>query len=249
MNVEYHRHYSQALGHEMEFKVYGERGQPIVVFPAQHGRFYDYENFGMVEAARPFLESGQIQLYTVDSIDWQSWTNQSLPPALRARRHSDYDRYIMEEFFPFLREHSGSEIAWATGCSMGAFHSANFFFRHPDHFDGLLALSGRYQVGGFTGDEGGMDAYYNSPLWYLKNMDDPWYLERYRRAKIVFAVGQGRWEGECIRDTREMEQILRAKGIPAWVDYWGYDVDHDWPWWRKMLPYFLGKMLHGWGPP
>ena len=28
-------------------------------------------------------------------------------------------------------------------------------------------------------------------------------------------------------------------GIKIWFDYWGYDVNHDWPWWRIQLPYFL----------
>jgi esterase/lipase superfamily enzyme len=55
-------------------------------------------------------------------------------------------------------------------------------------------------------------------------------------------VGQGRWEADCLADTRALEGILREKGVPAWFDYWGADVDHDWPWWRKMLPYFLDRM-------
>jgi len=25
-------------------------------------------------------------------------------------------------------------------------------------------------------------------------------------------------------------------------DYWGPDVDHDWPWWRRMLPYALERL-------
>jgi len=35
---------------------------------------------------------------------------------------------------------------------------------------------------------------------------------------------------------------LEMKNIPAWIDIWGQDVNHDWPWWRKMLPYGLSKM-------
>ena len=68
-------------------------------------------------------------------------------------------------------------------------------------------------------------------------------MERYRRSKIVVAVGLGRWEEDAIRDTRALERILEEKGVPAWVDYWGHDVDHDWVSWRKMLPHFLGKLL------
>jgi esterase/lipase superfamily enzyme len=45
-----------------------------------------------------------------------------------------------------------------------------------------------------------------------------------------------------LRDARELEGILRAKRVPAWVDYWGLDVNHDWPWWRRQMPYFLSKL-------
>ncbi|MCS7058453.1 MAG: alpha/beta hydrolase-fold protein [Meiothermus sp.] len=244
MHTEHHKWYSPALGQEMELKVYGHYGQPIVVFPAQNGRWYDWEGHGgMVEACRHLLEAGRIKFICVDGIDWQSWTNTAIPPWERARRHNDYDAYIMGEVVPFVQRNTGLATMWLTGCSMGAFHAANFFFKHPEAFDGVIALSGLYQVGGFVGDEGGMDAYFNSPLWYLANMHDEALLERYRQGKkIVFVVGQGRWEEECIADTRAMERVLAEKRIPAWVEYWGHDVDHDWPWWRRMLPYYLERL-------
>ena len=125
---------------------------------------------------------------------------------------------------------------------MGAYHAANVFFRHPDRFDGLIAISGLYQPRGFVGDYVDDNVYFNSPLYYLPNLDDPWYLERYRRSRIVFAVGQGAWEDECLADTRAMQQVLEAKGIPAWFDYWGHDVEHHWDWWRRMLPYLLERL-------
>lgn len=243
MHSEYHKWHSPALGHEMELKVYGHFGQPIMIFPAQAGRFYDYEGFGMVEALSGYLEAGRIKLFCVDGIDSQSWTNKSIPPADRARRHNDYDAYIMHEAVSFVRKNTGLRTMWLSGCSMGALHSANFFFKYPETFDGLIALSGLYQVGGFVGDHGGMDAYYNSPLWYLPNLTDHAKLEAYRRNKIVFAVGQGRWEEECIQDTREMQRVLHQKGVYATFDYWGHDVDHDWPWWRKMMPHQLDRLL------
>ena len=34
-----------------------------------------------------------------------------------------------------------------------------------------------------------------------------------------------------------------AKGIGAWCDFWGYDVEHDWPWWKKQIRYFLPYLL------
>ena len=243
MNVEYHRWWSRSLGQDMELKVYGHAGKPVVVFPCQGGRFYEYEDFGMVEACRPFIEGGAVTLFTVDSVDAQSWTNRGAHPAERGRRHDDYDRYIVSEVAPFIRTlRPQASGALATGCSMGGYHSANFFFRHPDVFDAVIALSGVYKLTDFVGDYLDDNVYFNSPLLYLPGLSDPWYLERYRRSQIVVCVGQGAWEDGMLADTRALEAILAWKGIPAWIDFWGHDVNHDWPWWRRQMPFFLGKL-------
>jgi esterase/lipase superfamily enzyme len=231
----------------MELKVYGWFGKPILVFPAQGGRFYEFEDFGMVGAAEPFIEAGKVKLFTVDSLDNQSWANWGAHPADRARRHEAYDAYITAEVVPFMRQHSaGTEQKFATtGCSMGAYHAANFFFRHPDLFDSAIAISGLFQLSMFIGDYVDELVYLNSPLHYLPDLTDPWYLDQYRRSQIVVGVGQGAWEEPMLYDTRRLKEILEAKEIPARIDFWGHDVDHDWPWWRKMLPYFLSSL--DWG--
>jgi esterase/lipase superfamily enzyme len=242
MKVEDRTWFSPALGHEMTLRVYGHDGRAVVAFPSQAGRFWDFESWGMVEAVSGFIESGRMRLVSVDGIDWQSWTNWDAHPADRARRHDDYDRYVAAEVAPFLRELTGAEHAWATGCSMGAYHATNSLFRHPDAFDGLIAISGLYQLRDFIGDYMDEAVYLNSPLDYLPNLEDPWYLERLRHAKIAFVVGQGAWEEPMIEDTRAMEHALAGRQIPAIVDFWGHEVNHDWPWWRQMLPHYLERL-------
>jgi esterase/lipase superfamily enzyme len=75
----------------------------------------------MVNACQPFVADGKLQLYTVDSLDRQSWTNWEAHPADRARKHEDYDRYIIEEVVAFIRgKNSSHEKLLTTGCSMGA---------------------------------------------------------------------------------------------------------------------------------
>src|SRR5574339_267451 len=252
MQTEYHKWFSPIVGHDMELKVYGYYGKPVLVFPPQGGRFFDFEGFGMIGVLSPFIEAGQIKVFTVDSLDSESWANWDAHPADRARRHQDYDRYIVEEVIPFMRQHSGGtdQKFLTTGVSMGAYHAANFFFRHPDLFDTVIALSGLYRLNHFIGDYMDENVYFNSPLDYLPELEDPWYLEQYRQSHIIVCAGQGAWEDEMLADTRELKRILEQKNITHWVDFWGYDVNHDWPWWRKMLPFFLDTLgLPPYSPP
>ena len=244
MNIEYHHWESSHLGQEMELKVYGDGGTPIIVFPTLSGHFYDFEDYGMIDAVNKFIINGKVQLYTVDSIDNQSWANWSADPAEKALRHEDYDRYITQEVLPFIQKRTDKKTKpITTGCSMGGYHAGNFFFRHPDLFGGMISLSGLFQIKKFVGNYVDNIVYFNSPIYYLPDLIDPYYLEHMRKGAIIICTGQGPWEDDMVEDARIMKSILLRKDIPAWVDFWGFDVNHDWPWWRKQLPYFLGHLF------
>ena len=141
-------------------------------------------------------------------------------PGDMARMHI-FDKYIIDEFVPFVRSHSGWNGSMiTTGCSMGGFHSANFYFRHPDIFDTVIALSGLYDIRFFVGnDVSDLGVYFNSPVDYLKGMNDSYYLDLYRKGKIIICTGQGNWEEDSIRDTRLLGEVLRSKNVPAWIDF------------------------------
>jgi esterase/lipase superfamily enzyme len=237
-----HRWYSPALSQDMTLHAYGDRGKPAIIFPAQEGRFGEYADFGMVEAVRPFIEAGRLRLYCVDSVDSQSWCNPTIPPPDRALRHNDYERYLLHEVVPFIREQASGHGLLVSGCSMGGYHAANFFFRHPDVADSVISLSGVYDLTLFIGDAMSEGIFYHAPLNYLPGLSDPWFLERYRAGRIVLCVGQGDWEEPMLTQTRQMADLLRTKDIPAWIDVWGQDVSHDWPWWRQQMAYFLRKL-------
>lgn len=239
MRIEEHNWWSPSLGHDMRLRVYGHAGKPALVFPSQGGDLREYEAFGMIEQARPWIDAGRLRVVAVDGLDRQTWIDESAPPWQRVRRYNDYDRYIMREVVPLV----GPRGILTTGCSMGAYHAANFFFRHPEAFDGLIALSGVYRLNLFIGDYMDDEVYHHTPLAYLPRLGEGRQLDLLRRSQIAVCVGQGAWEEPMIEDTRALEIILRSKGIPAWIDVWGHDVDHDWPWWRKMLPHFLEVFL------
>ncbi len=243
MRTEHEAWHSPLTGQRMEIKAYGWAGKPLLVFPTSGGSFHEYEDFGMIGAIEPFIDEGRICVFAVDSLDGQSWLNGNAPPEEKVGRHEAYERYIVGEVMPFIEERLGEGVkALATGCSLGAYHAANFFFRHPDLFDAVISLSGLYSLRFSLGDslEGG--TYFHSPLDYLPGLEDSWFLDRYRRSRLVFCTGQGAWEEDSIRETLALKGILESKSIPAWVDLWGHDVYHDWPWWQRQMPYFLGKL-------
>lgn len=249
MEIRYFKEYSSALGRDMECKVYGHAGRPVLFIPCQDGRFFDFEGYQMIDTWGPWLESGQIMVYAIDTIDQETWSNKNGDPYWRIRRHEDWMRYITDEVAPFIRADAKGRNGWeegpgitAFGCSLGATHAANLYFRFPEVFTGLLALSGIYTAE--YGFDGYMDevVYRNSPVHYLADMEHRHpYVEKYNRNQGIICVGQGPWE---IPDTtRRLDQIFRWKGIQVWVDYWGHDCSHDWPWWHKQVAYFVPKLL------
>lgn len=244
MHTEYHRWYSPNLGHDIEVKEYGHWGQPILSFPCAGGSCHEMGDFGMIEAIRWFIDSGKTKVFAVSSIDHQSWLNEGASAEDRARRHEDYDRAIIHEVVPFIHGRQGqAQGIIATGCSLGAYHAVNFALRHPDVFWATVALSGVYSVKHMVGDYLGPTAYLNSPVDYLPNLNDGWYLERLRNNRLIVCCGQGAWEEPGLSDTRRLQYLLGDKGIGHWVDIWGHDVNHDWPWWLKQMPHFLGHLV------
>lgn len=245
MDKQYYRAYSHHLGRDMEMNIYGTSGKPVLVFPCQNGRFYDWEGFGMMETLAPYINGGRIQLFCVDTIDGETLSNKGGNPYDRIRLHERWFNYVVEEVVPMIRSYnySGQGIL-STGASMGAYHAANFFFRRPDIFDSVIALSGIYDTQDMY--DGYMDevVYLNDPCASIANMpsDHP-YMELYNRDKIIICVGQGAWEEPLLAGTRRLHDILNSKGINCWIDYWGYDVNHDWPWWKKQMIYFLPYVI------
>jgi esterase/lipase superfamily enzyme len=131
------------------------------------------------------------------------------------------------------------------GCSMGAYHSLNFFLKHPALCQGMLALSGLYSLDCDEfrlSSEQVKDVYFNSPIHYLPNLNDPGLLELYRQKNIIICAGQGAWEDKAVADTKTIGNLLKDKKVDAWIDLWGTNVNHDWPWWYLQMNHFLQNL-------
>ena len=244
MKIEYKRHYSAYLGKEMEYKVYGHGGKPIIFIPCQSGRFYDFENFRMIDCWAKWIEAGKCTVFSVDAVDDIAWAAMGADNRWRTENHERWYNYVVEEFVPAVQYESGRNDILPFGCSMGAMHAANLFFRRPDLFDGVFAISGLYDSEEFFGNYMDHLLYNNCPVYYLSNMpQDHYYMDMYNHRKILIVVGQGAWEDALLASTRRLDAVLRHKQIPAQVEYWGYDVDHDWPWWFRMCDHYVPQLL------
>ena len=246
MKVMYFKEYSSCLGRDMEYKVYGHAGKPVLAFPSQDGRFFDFENNGMIGCIEAYINDGRIQVFTCDSNDVNSWSSKSWDNRKRIEAQEAYFHYVTDELCPRIiainEEANGAKAdgILTTGCSMGGTHALNFLLRRPDIFSGCIALSGAYNARLYFPDYSDDLVYANYPVDYINGMpyDHP-YVEMYRHRDIILCCGRGAWEHPMQEDSARMKELFEYKNIPAWVDYWGTDVSHDRPWWRKQLPYYM----------
>lgn len=235
--------HSPSLGMDMPVVAYGDRGRPVLLFPTAGGDAFEAERMWLVKAVEPLVFAGRVRLFVVDSINRAAWMDPGVPVAEQARRQALYSRYVEDEVVPYVRNAVGNHWARivATGASFGAFYAATAFFRRPDYFDGLVAMSGFYDLShsylrGYSDD----NVYFNNPASFVPHLGGEALETLRHRAQIVIATGQGEWEAP--HRSRELSELLHRKEIPHRLDLWGHDVSHDWPWWQRMLPYYLDWM-------
>ena len=213
--MSHHRLYSPAIGAEGNVIVHGHYGRPVLVFPAEGGSAWDYESNGMVGAVGGLVEAGRAKLYCVDAFD--------------SGERSSYESWIIDQVVPFIHHDlGGAQDIVTTGCSMGAFHAANFVLRRADLFTLAVCLSGNYELG-ITGEVSGFDG---DHLEWIRS-----------RASFLLVCGQGMWEDTtgALDSTKRLAWLLGEKGIRHELDLWGHDVPHDWSSWRTQIAYHLPR--------
>lgn len=241
MHKEFHKWYSPSLDKEMELVVYGHYGQALLMFPTAAADFLENERFHLIDSIAHHINSGKIKAFSINTVNNESWLNDKVYPPHQSIRHGQFNNYVVNEVVPFIKNHCSDEVPIiTTGASVGAYHALNTYFRRPDLFAGVIAMSGVYDLNYYTNGYWDENVYFNSPLNYLPDVTDATQLNQMRNGKIVIATGQG--DHEDPYSSQRVSEILNSKGIKHWLDLWGYDMSHDWPTWREMLPYFLDKI-------
>lgn len=226
----------------MELLIFGHAGARVLVFPTRSGRFYDYENWGMIDSIRPKIEQGWLQLFCVDSIDSESLYNHGMSPKDRITRHVEYEAYILHEVLPLTRAYNTNMYLIAHGCSMGAFHAVNFALRHPQQVGRVVALSGRYDLTRpldtfpdlFDGyyDE---TIYFNTPTHFLSNLHDEQVLGALRHIEITLVVGE---RDPFLVSNRDLSHMLWERGVWHSLHIWNGRAHRPYHW-QKMADVYL----------
>lgn len=239
--------HSPRLGMHMPIVRYGNWGRPLLLFPTAQSDLLDCERFWLIKKIEHHIFAGKVTVFCINSINSLSWMNRQVGVRESSRRQALFSGYVEEEVVPFIRDAVEDQRAriGVTGASFGAFHAANAFFRRPDLFDTLLGMSGFYDLApGYL--EGYMDdnAYFNNPMSYVPEINDRDQLNLIRNhSQIHIVSGQGAFERPD--SSRRFSGALWRKGIWNNLDLWGHDVNHDWPWWHKMLEHYVGSRF-GW---
>ncbi len=225
---------------------YGHWGRPVLVFPSEQGRAWDYENNGMVGAVADLIDAGRVKLYCVDSADDRTWSDREAPVEERARRHRSYESWIIDQVVPLVDHDSPDRGDLAvTGCSLGAYHSLQLALTRADLFPLAICQSGNYDPAEwYAWGERGDAAYFTNPTDYVPHLHGD-HLDWLRgRVHVVLTVGEGPWETHptgSLPSARHMAGLLEARGISHELDVWGHDSAHDWPWWQLQLAHHLPR--------
>lgn len=231
--------HSPALNKNMPVAVYGYYGFALLLIPTAAADYLEYERFQLIESLRPQIEGGAIKVFSIDSINNESWMNPHVDPRQKSVRHQQWNQYVFEEVIPFIRQQTSAETPILTcGASFGALHSANLFFKRPDMLNGCIAMSGVYALTEYTKGYFDDDVYFNSPVHFLPNLNDHTILEQIRRSHHIHILsGSGSYEDPG--SSKQLSGILQQKSIGHDLSIWGPEWTHDWPTWRAMLPNVL----------
>lgn len=231
--------FSPSLQKEMPVAVYGDYGFALLLVPTAAADYLEYERFQLIRHLEPFINSGKLKVFSIDSINNESWMNDQVDPRQKAIRHRQWNDYVYNELVPFIRNSTSPETPIITcGASFGALHSMNLFLKRPDLINGVIAMSGVYDLTEYTKGYFDDDVYFNSPMHYLPNLADHHILQQIRHSQHIHIVtGSGAYEDPA--SSGRFAKILYDKNIWYELDIWGPEWPHDWNTWRVMLPQYL----------
>ena len=82
--------FSPSLNKEMPIARYGHDGFNLLLVPTAAADYLEYERFQMMDALVPYIDSGKMRVYSIDSINNESWLNNEMEPAHKSIRQNPW---------------------------------------------------------------------------------------------------------------------------------------------------------------
>lgn len=235
---------SKDLSRAIEVEVYGDAGQPVIALPEGDSSFASWSEGGMLDELAPLVDSGMMRLVCTDSVDLMGWYSRYAVPEYRLSNIKNFFKFVEKDLLPFVATTcEDTRPPVLAGAGMGALNACVLMLSRPQLFGGLLALSGTYDARRFVvGDlpDGWEEV---SPVDMVPALPQRGKAVRLLNGlPLAFVCGQDASE-DGIDTQCALEQAFRDRGIDATFEYWGYDVRHDWEWWRKEAAEMLPAVL------
>lgn len=220
----------------MDLLQFGHAGARVIVFPSSMGKFFEWEDRGMITALADRIEQGHFQLWCVDSVDSESWYAKWKVAGDRAQAQAAYDAYLHDEVLPLTEHRNEHPFLITTGASFGAYHAMSFGLRHPDRVNRIIGLSGLYDIREQTDGHSDANIYFHNPADFILGEQDEGRLAAIRGTDIIIAIGR---DDPMRPGNEDFSRRLNEKGVWHALRIWD-GWAHDWPYWTQMIQRYIG---------
>jgi len=116
--------HSPSLNKEMPIATYGDYGFALLLTPTAAADYLEYERFQLMDHLRHHVDSGRVKIFSIDSINNESWMNNHMDPRHKVVRHKQWNDYVFNEVVPFIRHKTSADAPIITcGACSGALQS------------------------------------------------------------------------------------------------------------------------------
>ncbi|ROL62230.1 esterase [Bacteroidetes/Chlorobi group bacterium ChocPot_Mid] len=226
---------SEILQKELNLAVYGHYGFALLMFPATSDDYLENEKLGFIETLKPFINKGKLTVFSIETVNNESWLNPNIPDEQKSNRQYEFNEFLVKELLQQIFHTCGGPIPIINcGAALGGYHAANCYFRRPDIFYGVISMSSFYNIQYLSGNFFNDNCYFNSPVHYLPNLSDEYWLSFLRSKHHVYLM-TGTGENENPSHLSHISDILNYKSIPHNADFWGKEWGHNKETWNSML--------------
>lgn len=232
MQREYIKWKSPSLGRDMEMLIFGKSGTPVLVFPTEQGRFFEWEDQGTIDFFSEQIEKEYNQFFFVDSVASESFLNKDVDPYTRVMRENQYELYIVDEVLPYINDENSNPFVIAAGAELGAYQSLRLALKNPELFDKVISISGYYDINVFLDGFKDDNSYYNNPIEFIPNLNDDTILKSISSLDlrlISYLNDPNRIE------TLRMSDILWMKFLQHDITVWKEESSKPWSLYPLML--------------